>query len=192
MIFCIGSSVNCQYERNSNYDVEKITVIDEIRNDMGRLMTKRTKWHVHPAKTQISLGICPVLSESSLSAWRKLGSLATDGAHSEDADQTGRVPRLIWVFAGRTLILLILSCLIRVFAVRMKKARILSYRWSAQRRRWSDWGGGCQGWSESSLGAHSFCWFCHVVALICGSCLFALLYFWDDKESLNAASWPSG
>ena len=32
---------------------------------------------VHPAKTQISLGIHPVWSESSLSAWRKLGSLAT-------------------------------------------------------------------------------------------------------------------
>ena len=24
--------------------------------------------------------------------------------------------------------------------------------------------GGCPGWSESSLGTHSFCWFCHVVA----------------------------
>ena len=36
---------------------------------------------VHPAKTQISLGGC---SESSLSAWRKLGSLATYRAHSED------------------------------------------------------------------------------------------------------------
>ena len=27
--------------------------------------------------------------------------------------------------------------------------------------------GGCLGWSESSLGAHSFCWFCHVVAHLC-------------------------
>ena len=26
--------------------------------------------------------------------------------------------------------------------------------------------GGCPGLSESSLGAHSFCWFCHAVALI--------------------------
>ena len=26
--------------------------------------------------------------------------------------------------------------------------------------------GGCPGWSESSLGAHSLCWFCHVVARI--------------------------
>ena len=32
---------------------------------------------VRPAKTQISLGIRPVWSESSLFAWRKLGSLAT-------------------------------------------------------------------------------------------------------------------
>ena len=29
-------------------------------------------------------------------------SLATYWAHSEDSDQTGRMPRLTWVFAGRT------------------------------------------------------------------------------------------
>ena len=39
---------------------------------------------VRPAKTRISLGIRPVCSESSLSACRKLGSLATHWAHSED------------------------------------------------------------------------------------------------------------
>ena len=48
--------------------------------------------------------------QSSLSAWRKLGSLATHWAHSEDSDQTGRMPRLIWVFADLTAILLVLSC----------------------------------------------------------------------------------
>ena len=64
-------------------------------------MTKPVKRPVRPAKTQISLGIRPVWSESSLSAWRKFGSLATHWAHSEDSDQTGRMPRLIWVFAGR-------------------------------------------------------------------------------------------
>ena len=37
---------------------------------------------VRPAKTQISLGIRPVWWESSLSAWRKFGSLATHWAHS--------------------------------------------------------------------------------------------------------------
>ena len=57
---------------------------------------------MRPAKTQISLGICPVWSESSLSAWRKVGPLATHNMHSEDSDQTGWMPRLIWVFAGRT------------------------------------------------------------------------------------------
>ena len=64
---------------------------------------------VLPAKNQISLGIRPVWSESLLSVWRKLGSLATHWAHSENSDQTGRMPRLIWVFAGRTLTLLVLS-----------------------------------------------------------------------------------
>ena len=65
---------------------------------------------VRPAKTQISLGICPIWSESLLSTWRKLGSLATHWAHSKDSDQTGWKPRLIWVFPGRTAILLVLSC----------------------------------------------------------------------------------
>ena len=60
-------------------------------------MTKPTKWHLDPAKTQISLGIRPIWSESSLSAWRKLGSLAANWVHSEDSDQFWRMPRLIWV-----------------------------------------------------------------------------------------------
>ena len=71
---------------------------------------KTSKVALRRAKTQISLGIRPVWSKSSLSAWRKLGCWATHWAHSEDSDQTGRMPRLIWVFAGRTLILLVLSC----------------------------------------------------------------------------------
>ena len=45
---------------------------------------KTNKMSVRPAKTQISLGIRPVWSESSLSAWRNLWSLATHWAHSED------------------------------------------------------------------------------------------------------------
>ena len=39
---------------------------------------------------------------------------------SEDSDQTGWMPRLIWVFAGRTLILFVLSCrgycVLRIFS----------------------------------------------------------------------------
>ena len=68
-----------------------------------------TKWHVRPAKTQVSLGIRPVWSESSLSAWKKLGSLATRWVLGDDSIQTGRMFRLIWVFDGRTVILLVLS-----------------------------------------------------------------------------------
>ena len=56
---------------------------------MSCLRTKPTKRHVRP--------------------WRKLGSLATHWAHSKDSDQTGRTPRQIWVFAGWTVILLVLS-----------------------------------------------------------------------------------
>ena len=48
--------------------------------------------------------------QSSLSVWRNLASLATHWAHSEDSDRTRRMPRLIWVFAGHTVILLVLSC----------------------------------------------------------------------------------
>ena len=67
---------------------------------------------VRSAKTQISLGIRPVWSETSLSAWRNLWSLSIQWAHSEDSDdsdQSGRMSRLIWVFAGRILIVLVLS-----------------------------------------------------------------------------------
>ena len=67
-------------------------------------MTKQTKWHVRPAKTQISL--------------------------------------------------------IRVFAVRKKKACDHSYPLSAQWRLWSDW---ANAQADLSLRwAHMpFCWFCH-------------------------------
>ena len=77
-------------------------------------------------------------------------------APSEDSDQPGHPPSLI-----------------RVLAVRMKKPWVLSYPLSAQLRLIRL--GGCPGWSESSLGAHSFCWFCHVLAQIC--MFFVLVWF---------------
>ena len=42
-----------------------------------------------------------VPSEDSDQPGHSLGSLATQQTHSEDADQTGQMPRLIRVFAGR-------------------------------------------------------------------------------------------
>ena len=44
--------------------------------EMRYLHDKTNKITVCPAKTQISLGLCPVWSEFSLSAWRNHGSLA--------------------------------------------------------------------------------------------------------------------
>ena len=69
-------------------------------------------------------------------------------APSEDSDQTGHPPSLIIVFA-----------------VRMKKAWVLSYPLSAQRRLWSDW---ADAQADLSLRwAHMpFCWFCHKAAQI--------------------------
>ena len=56
-------------------------------------------------------------------------------APTEDSDQPGHSPSLI-----------------RIFSVRMKKAWVLSYPLSTQRRHWSD----------SDWQAHMpFCWFCH-------------------------------
>ena len=85
------------------------TKAKEVLN-MSRDMTKPTKWVC--AQRRLRSAWASVQSDqSSLSARRKLGSLATHWVHSENLDQTGRMP----------------------------------------------------GWSESSLGAHSFCWFCHVI-----------------------------
>ena len=68
-------------------------------------MTKPTKWVCAQQRLRSAWASDqPVWPESSLSAWRKIRSLATHWAHSEDSDQTRRMPRLIWVFAGRTLI----------------------------------------------------------------------------------------
>ena len=55
-----------------------------------------------PAKTQISLGIRSVWSESSLCAQWVAKDPSFLHADSEDSDQTGRMPRLIRVFAGCT------------------------------------------------------------------------------------------
>ena len=71
---------------------------------------KTNKMSVRPAKTPISLGIRPVWSESSLCAQWVAKDPMFLHADSDDSDQTARMPRLIWVFAGRTLTLLVLSC----------------------------------------------------------------------------------
>ena len=65
--------------------------------EMSYCNTKPTKW------------LCPVWSESSLCAEWVAKDPRFRHADREDSDQTGQMPRLIWVFAGCTVILLVLS-----------------------------------------------------------------------------------
>ena len=67
-------------------------------------------------------------------------------APGEDSDQPGHPP-----------------CLIRVFADRTKKAWILSYPLSAQRKLWSDWADALADPNLCWAHSHLF-WFCHEAA----------------------------
>ena len=88
---------------------------------LSQCMTKPAKWSVRQAKTQTILGIRRVWSVSSLCAlWvaKDPNFLQTD---SEDSNQTGRMPRLIWVFAGRT------SHFVDFLMFRLKYSWIIEY-----------------------------------------------------------------
>ena len=106
----------------TNWSIWKITLrlvdFNGTPHDLMRTSTTEEKWATSwqkptkwlcPAKAQISLGIHPFWSESSLSAWRNTGSSATHGAHCEDWLDWAML-RLICVFAGHAVILLVLSC----------------------------------------------------------------------------------
>ena len=67
-------------------------------------------------------------------------------APSEDSDLPGYPPSLI-----------------KVFAIRMKKAWVLSYPVSEQQRLWSDWAD-AQADLRLRWAHRSFCWFCHEAA----------------------------
>ena len=69
---------------------------------ISRHMTNPTKWHA-PSEDSDQPGHL-------LSAWRNLGTIISHLAHGKDSDQTGKMPRLIWVFTGAQVILLVLSC----------------------------------------------------------------------------------
>ena len=77
---------------------------------LSHCITKPTKWPVCPAKTQISLGICPVWSESSLSALRNVGSLATIKHIAKTLTSLGRYLGWFESSLGAQVILLGLSC----------------------------------------------------------------------------------
>ena len=117
----VGVSRKCRSDNiKHTYIFSRLTdITDTVRkktllysdNYLGRIVPKPTKWHVRPAKTQLSLGIR----------------------------------------------------LIRVFAVRLEKARILNYPLSAQRRLWSDWAD-AQAVLSLRWAHMPFCWFCQDAA----------------------------
>ena len=81
-------------------------------------------------------------------------------APSEDSDQPGHPPSLI-----------------RVFAVRMENTWILNLSIGCSAKTLIRLGGG-PGWSESSLGARSFCWFCHEAAHLIPSLMLCSFPAW--------------
>ena len=105
MRFKIGKVLHWNLTFYCEYKTEAKTVI----MNMGRDMTKPTKWVC--AQRRLRSAWTSAQSDQSLLC---VQCVAKDPrflrADSEDSDQTGRMPRLIWVFAGRTLILLFLSC----------------------------------------------------------------------------------
>ena len=108
--FLLMIITNLRFYKCMLWPINKMYQIFHVASvHFSRLMTKPTKWHVRPAKTQISLGIRPIWSEFSLCAQWVAKEPDLLHADSEDSDQTGRMPRLIWVFAERTAPLLILS-----------------------------------------------------------------------------------
>ena len=95
---------------------------------------------MHQSHCKIYVAIMCLIPPDHMTIWAATWqNQQNDSAPSEDLEQPGHPPSLI-----------------SVFAVRMKKAWVLSYPLSAQGRLIRL--GGCPGWSESSLSAHSFCW----------------------------------
>ena len=74
--------LNHKYTRNRTVNIGYCWMMRQKNNEPRYDNTN--KMNVCPAKTQISLGISPVWSKSSLFAWRKLEPLATHWVHSED------------------------------------------------------------------------------------------------------------
>ena len=88
-------------------------------SNVSQHMTKPTKLHVHPAKTQINVGIHPVWSESSLCTQWVAKDPSFLHVDCKDSDQTGWIPRPIWVFTGH-----------------------MSFCWFCHALSWGEWGYG--------------------------------------------------
>ena len=91
---------SCRYNA-SDWDCSWAVIPFVVLSQMSRFVTKPTKWLC--AQRRLRSAWASALSDQSLlcAQWeaKDPGFLHAD---SEDSDQTGRMPRLIWVLAGRT------------------------------------------------------------------------------------------
>ena len=90
-----------------------------------------TAWQIQQTKCAPSEDSDQPWSESSLCTQWVAKDQRFLHADSEDSDQTGRMPRLIWVFAGRTLILLVLceNCRISTEISSRSVSEFLGFLW---------------------------------------------------------------
>ena len=134
----------------------KMVIIDDIHY-WWYMVTLSLQYHL---LTGMSVKLDFSKSSICAATWQNQqnGMFAQRRLRSDWANQPGHSPSLI-----------------RVFAVRKKKAWILSYPLSAQRRLCSDWAGAQAGlslrWAHRSL-----CWFCHEAALL------FFFFFWKKQE----------
>ena len=77
--------------------------------EMSHSMTKPTKWHVCPVKTQTSLGICPVWSVFAI-CMKKHWVLSYPKSEQGKLIRLGRCPGWSESSLGTQVILLVLSC----------------------------------------------------------------------------------
>ena len=113
----------------SIYNPETVTSTAESEYDKTNTMTCATSelyyqpWHPRSLIHRSLVTHKAHSDDSDQTGWMLRLILFLSGCHqyvakdpgflpvdSEDSDQTGRMPRLIWVFAGRTVMLLVLSC----------------------------------------------------------------------------------
>ena len=114
LVICCSSTIQFSIflSENKRFCIPAIFLKSELLNKIYALswsFSKYTQWKWASTWPNLQNGMCAQrrlrsawASESLLLTWRKLGSLATHWAHSKDSDQTGQMPRLIWVFAGCT------------------------------------------------------------------------------------------
>ena len=97
-----------QFNRESDSEgKQRAEIVDHFIMNLAALWQNQqsgtcAQQRLRSAWVSAQSGHCPVWSESSLCTQWVAKDPSFLHADSEDSDQTGRMPRLIWVFPGRT------------------------------------------------------------------------------------------